>query len=233
MKTKINILGFFTALILATTTVIKINYLPGGAIAMVLSGAILSIYLPLFIINKFSEAGKPISLRLLIVSIAASLINLGITFKFQHWPGANIMLILGLSSFIAVFLPLVFADKMKKNEGNNSKMYVSGFIGLGLFSAGILFKIMHWPNAVAMLFTGLAFLFLGYFLPYMLNKNISKESKSNYLQSAFLGIIIGSMLITFYVRSFSKVQSAENTTSTAALENQTLVAENLVADKNN
>jgi H+/Cl- antiporter ClcA len=75
-----------------------------------------------------------------------------------------------------------------------------------------------------MLFTGILFLFFGYFLPYIFNKNISKESKSNYLQRAFFAIIIGSILLTYTVRSVNQPHNNDKTIQLPGNENQMAAA---------
>lgn len=46
--------------------------------------------------------------------IAAALTTFGLLFKVMHWPGANIMLILGVAMLNFGFLPLYFSDRYKK-----------------------------------------------------------------------------------------------------------------------
>jgi hypothetical protein len=197
MKKTLNVMGFIAAFLLFSTVVMKSNHLPGAGIIMVLSGFAISLYLPFFILYKpGTETGK--SKAKIVGAIAASLVNLGITFKFQHWPGSNVMLVLGITTFALVFLPMLLKEKSGK-EGSEKRtlMNTSGATGLTLFSLGILFKIMHWPGAAVMLGLSVIFLFLGYFLPYMLDKNIDSEIKTAYLRKAFFAIIIGSMVATF------------------------------------
>ena len=231
MKKNLNIVGFITALVLLTSAVFKINHLPGGAFTMVISGVALSIYLPFFIIDKLKEktGGVTVS-RNVIAGISASLINLGITFKFQHWPSANILLILGVVGFAFVYLPMVLTQKLKDGSNRSALMYACGALGLTLFANGILFKIMHWPGAVAMLLLSVALLFLGYFLPYIQNKEIPSETKSNYLRNAFFVIIIGSMMVTFFTRSILEQSRKQEPTQATA---QLATSENCLASTNN
>lgn len=46
--------------------------------------------------------------------IAAVLSTFGLLFKIMHWPGANIMLILGIAMLNFGFLPLYFRDRYRK-----------------------------------------------------------------------------------------------------------------------
>lgn len=46
--------------------------------------------------------------------LAAFLATTGLLFKIMHWPGANIMLILGIALLNLGFLPMYFYDRYKR-----------------------------------------------------------------------------------------------------------------------
>jgi hypothetical protein len=173
---------------------------------MVLAGAALSIYLPFFLLYKPGEAASKEKNRVGITgAVGASVLNLGITFKFMHWPGANVMLILGLSSFALLFIPLLLRKKLKEGTSErNTLMNTLGASGLTLFSLGILFKIMHWPGASVMLLMSVLFLFPGYFLMYLTDRSIEPESKTRYLRKAFISVIIGCVVASFILVALNK-----------------------------
>jgi hypothetical protein len=197
MKKGINIVGFITALLLFTTVVMKSNHLPGAGIVMALSGIAISIYLPFFLLYKPESSGQSKNSALVIGAISGSVLNLGITFKFQHWPGANVMIVLGLTSFALIFIPMLLKSKLS-NESSERRtlMNTLGATGLTLFGLGLLFKIMHWPGAAVMLGLSVIFLFCGYFLMYLTDRTIDNETKTIYLRKAFFSIIIGSIVAT-------------------------------------
>ncbi len=206
MKKSLNVVGFISALLMLSTVVMKTNHLPGASIFMVLSGVALSIYLPFFVLYKPDEAsntGKNVAG--IVGAISGSVINLGITFKFQHWPGAGVMIVLGLSTFALVFMPMLLKQKLK-GEASERKtlMNTLGAAGLTLFALGILFKIQHWPGAAIMLGLSVFLLFFGYFLMYLSDKTIDSEAKTSYLRKAFLSIIIGCMVTTLILLSLNK-----------------------------
>lgn len=206
MKKSLNVVGFIAALLMFSTVVMKTNHLPGAAAFMVLSGVALSIYLPFFLLYKPGEEPNSGTNKVGIVgAISASVLNLGITFKFMHWPGAGVMIVLGLSTFALVFIPMLLRKKLK-GEASERKtvMNTLGASGLTLFALGILFKIQHWPGAPIMLSISVFLLFFGYFLMYMSDKSIEAEVKASYLRKAFLSIIIGSMVTTLILLSLSK-----------------------------
>lgn len=83
---------------------------------------------------------------------AFSLIT-GSFFKVQHWPGASVLLTLGIGSFTLMFLPLLAILKAK--EANNGRDKIVLFLAclLGItFSLSILFIVQHWPGATMLMF---------------------------------------------------------------------------------
>ena len=206
MKKSLNVVGFIAALLMFSTVVMKSNHLPGAGIVMALAGFGLSVYLPFFLLYRSGEASNSEKNAAGIVgAISASVLNLGITFKFQHWPGAGVMIVLGLTSFALVFIPMLLRKKLK-GEASERKtlMNTLGAVGLTLFALGILFKIQHWPGAGIMLGLSVFLLFFGYFLMYMSDKTINAEEKSNYLRKAFFSVIMGSVVASLILVALNK-----------------------------
>ncbi len=206
MKKSLNIVGFTAALLMITNVVMKSNHLPGAGIVMALSGFGMSIYLPFLLIYKQGEAtDHKTNITGIIGAISASVLNLGITFKFQHWPGAGVMIVLGLTSFALVFIPLLLKKKLS-GEASERKtvMNTLGAIGLTLFALGILFKIMHWPGAAVMLGLSIPALFLGYFVLYMTDKSIDAEEKTRHLRKSFLSVILGCVVASLILVALNK-----------------------------
>lgn len=52
----------------------------------------------------------------IIGTISSMLFVIGILFKIQHWPGAGVMLTLGLAAFGIVFIPLCAIYHYRKPE---------------------------------------------------------------------------------------------------------------------
>ena len=199
-------MGFIAALLMFTTVVMKSNHLPGAGIVMALAGFGLSVYLPFFLLYNPEEVSNSGTNRTGITgAISASVLNLGITFKFQHWPGAGVMLVLGLTSFALIFIPMLLRKRLK-GEASERKtvMNTLGASGLTLFSLGILFKLMHWSGASVMLCLSIFSLFFGYFLMYMTDSSIDSEVKTNYLRKAFLSIIIGCIVTSLILVALNK-----------------------------
>jgi hypothetical protein len=80
---------------------------------------------------------------------AAAILTFGIIFKFMHWPGAGILILLGLFTASLIFIPLYFTIKVKDKKKTSEKVLLAiGSIAgiLGIFH--ILFKVFHWPGAM-------------------------------------------------------------------------------------
>ncbi|MFT4524765.1 MAG: hypothetical protein ACI85F_000913 [Bacteroidia bacterium] len=86
----------------------------------------------------------------------------GTIFKLMHWPGASPMAVLGVAFLVFGYLPIILSHKLKESEKGERLMHILGFLGLSITSVGVLFKIMHWPGAGALLLTGMTTLAIGY-----------------------------------------------------------------------
>lgn len=97
--------------------------------------------------------------------IAITLILLGILFKAMHWPGASMAIVLGLSFFSLIFIPLNIVLKFKDNkEKSNPLIMTIGMLTASTATIGVLFKIMHWPYANMLMFSSLL-VFMIVFIP--------------------------------------------------------------------
>lgn len=82
---------------------------------------------------------------------------LGSFFKAMYWPGASVLLVLGIGSFSLVFLPLLFLLKTKETSGQRDKVLLFvGTITSILYSLSVLFQVQHWNGAKMMWLATLA-----------------------------------------------------------------------------
>jgi hypothetical protein len=117
--------------------------------------------------------------------ITTLIIFTGATLKVNHWPGAGILLTLGLGTLVLVFLPLAIinnykADRIKANRSLYIVTYITCFV---VFTA-MLFKIQHWPYAGIFLTIALPFPYL-VFLPVFLSVT-SKNKNFNIYNVVFI-----------------------------------------------
>jgi hypothetical protein len=133
--------------------------------------------------------------------VSAFLVAVGILFKFMHWPGAGMTLVLGISMSSLIFLPLMFVLKIREKQNTRDKLIIGlGALAGSALSMGILFKIMHWPGAnVLGMSSILVMVFI--FLPiYFFTGIRNPETKVNTIVSSAL-IVIGCGLFMALVRA--------------------------------
>lgn len=126
--------------------------------------------------------------------VSAMLIGLGGVFKINHFPGANILLTLGIVALSFVFFPVAFISTYRQNESKNGLIYLTAaLMGIILFT-GALFKIMHWPGASILLIVATLFpvvVFLPVFIVHFARQK--EESIKNFMYVMFLMVFISGM----------------------------------------
>lgn len=129
--------------------------------------------------------------------VSAISILTGSIFKILHWPGANILFVIGMFLMAVLFLPLFFALRYKQAENENKHLLLSitGAIVGVLTALGIWFKMMHWPGATAMLYSSIAILLLGYLPVYIFAVYRKSLNKVNVFSNVILIIAVGSTLL--------------------------------------
>jgi len=110
--------------------------------------------------------------------IAAFFILLGIMFRIMHWPGADVLLIIGDMSLIFCMLTLlVSVARFSAAFDSASRVRtMAGAIGGFLLGVGGAFKVLHWPSASIQLVLGITiitFVFLPMFFWQLYKKEIS------------------------------------------------------------
>lgn len=145
--------------------------------------------------------------------MAPSLVIIGTLFKIQHWPGANILLVIGLTLLAALYLPVFVTikirDTRKKGLAVNTPMYIIGLVAGITFILGALFKIMHWPGAGFVLAFSSLFAVL-VFIPILVIHAL--KDKENQLQSFTTLIFVLSFaaiaFMTFALRVSTNVMNS-------------------------
>lgn len=127
---------------------------------------------------------------------SAFLLLIGSIFKLMHWPGAGILLLLGIVFFSLIFLPILYMMKYKELESLNDKLILGMGTSMGaLFCLSSLFKVMHWPGANVMwvLALGISSVVL---LPLYFFNGIKKPEKrlntliTSFILIGFLGVLL-------------------------------------------
>lgn len=127
--------------------------------------------------------------------ISALIIIMGSVFKKLHWPGAGILLTVGVVMTVFGFLPLYFRTSYKELPEKKNPIYgIVGYITLTLLLLGALFKIMHWPGAGIVLYTSVGFLMVGFVPLYVVNI-FQKSGKEKIVLPYIVMVLVGISLV--------------------------------------
>ncbi len=107
--------------------------------------------------------------KILFLIISLTLLVLGLMSKYLYYPGANMEIILSVLWYCFAYAPLELKDKYVRwapySTSKIDTLILSSvdFIGLNLLILGILFKLMYWPFANAMIVWGVLISLAGMF----------------------------------------------------------------------
>lgn len=119
--------------------------------------------------------------------VCLSIILMGTIFKALHFPGANILILVGLSSTTFAFMPIALNLLLKATNDKLLKfVYIAGFISFGVDFIGMIFKIFHWPGASIFMIIGLPLPFV-LFLPAYMTYHNKRKLKTD---MKFFGILL-------------------------------------------
>ena len=105
-------------------------------------------------------------LFIILASVVGLCVALGGIFKIMHWPGSNVLIVLGMSSACYVLIGFViYRCIIVGKEKTKPVIYkVFGIVALVLFAMagsmlllGAMEHIMHWPGGRISLITGAVF----------------------------------------------------------------------------
>jgi hypothetical protein len=146
----------------------------------------------------------------------------GAFFKIMHWPGANVLLIFGLTSISLLFLPLMFSLKIKEKKEKKDKVILGiGSFVTSLIAVAAMFKIMHWPGTTIMLYTSLTTLIF-LFLPVFFISGIKNpDTKTGTVVTSVL-ILAGTGLLLVLPKGEPSLRLSQATVNQMRNENATL-----------
>ena len=101
---------------------------------------------------------------------SALLAIIGTLFKKMHWPGAGILLTVGIGLVILVFLPLYFIISYREQPEKKNPVYaIVGYLTLTLTLIAAIFKIQHWPGAGTLIEFSMVLILVGFVPLYLVN----------------------------------------------------------------
>ena len=202
MKNTMKISGIAGTILLGFAALFKIQHWPLAGVMLTLGAFTLAfVFMPSALGVLWKETHSRKRVFLFISAFFAGLFFIsGTLFKVQHWPGAGLILTLAAVFGIIFFVPALLADKLKDTEKKHKRpVYVIGAIGVILYLAGMLFKLMHWPLAGALMLGGLVILCIAAFpwftyITWKEDKSVSAHFI--YMVIAMLVIVLPSALVS-------------------------------------
>ncbi len=122
--------------------------------------------------------------------ISPALLAVAALFKFQHWAGAGIFMSLGFFLLGMFFLPSAIYVLYKENKGKRFFLYLFGLLSFLPLTAGVLFKVQHWPGAGILITIGIGTTVV-LFLPTFLYVKIKDSQRKDLNQVLTVGVISG------------------------------------------
>lgn len=202
-------LGVAAPILVIIAALFKAYHWPGGGVMITLALFITGmVFLPLFVMVRIRDTRRmdePVPLGLYLTGMITGMITiLGTLFKIQHWPGASILLTLGLAGLALGFLP-AFAryrirEAKRKNESINKGLWIGGIIAGMLVIVGTLFKIQHWPGAGIALIISWSMLAVVVLPLLVLNQLKQSEQRIN----SFFGILLISVSAAVFIMALMR-----------------------------
>lgn len=138
MKKTIYISGVIIVNLLLIGCIFKAHHWPGASIALILSLVLLSFwFLPVALLNHYknnkAKTGKWIYIS---TFISFFIVFISALFKIQHWPGASILLMIGVPIPFLLFLPsfIFYSVKNKEQSFINFTAIILGLILMAVYS---------------------------------------------------------------------------------------------------
>jgi hypothetical protein len=180
MKTTMKITGNVSLALIAIGTAFKIFHYPGASPILILGFFTLCfIFFPAAIYLNYTykkDQKKP--LLNLSIGLGGITFMIGVLFKLMHWPGAALLLFVGWTVILGIFLPLLLFVKLKEAESRKEKnIYILGAVSLIIFEVSTMFKMFHWPGAGPLMLVG-GLLLIGVFLPMFASLKFKNNSMS-------------------------------------------------------
>ncbi|MBL0072424.1 MAG: hypothetical protein IPP34_11710 [Bacteroidetes bacterium] len=119
---------------------------------------------------------------------------IGICFKFLHWEGGGLILILSLMALSVIYFPggfYFFSDKSVKRQ-NIPLSIISGFF-LAIAPVGVLFKFQYWEGKTVMLLVSVISSIIIFSIALILKSKATDELKVYYknmlLRTAIITVV--------------------------------------------
>jgi serine phosphatase RsbU (regulator of sigma subunit) len=113
------------------------------------------------VISKRRKAAQVITI------VSGIVFSIGWLFKFMHWPGASILVVVSTFLFSFGGLPLIIKSRYEKRKTLISEktlvLSIADMISIVMITNGLLFKILHWPGSIFLIVFGGIILVITFF----------------------------------------------------------------------
>ncbi|MBE0674927.1 MAG: hypothetical protein IH591_09730 [Bacteroidales bacterium] len=124
----------------------------------------------------------------------ALLLFAGVAFKMNHFPGAGIILTVGVFTLAMIFMPLALISSFRsEGDGSMRLLYIVTWITCFVVFTAMLFKIMHWPGAGKLLMVALPFPFVVFLPVYLYTTN--RITGFSIYNTVFVLLLLGLMSV--------------------------------------
>jgi len=131
---------------------------------------------------------------------AASALSIGIIFKYLHWPGAALFIVIGILAAALFFLPLQLFLRLKTRPAMRTIFQLTcGTLLAILLSLHILFRVFHWPGTTLLFYGSLSLCLL--FIPIYFFTGYKKEELRQSTIVTTLLMVLGCGLIFTLMRT--------------------------------
>jgi hypothetical protein len=114
-------------------------------------------------------------------TITYVLILIGIIFKNAHYPGANIILLIGISGMLSSVV--IYGMNEANETGMSKSLNYTLIIGLIIYIVALTFKLFHWPGGNMMMLLGY---FIAIIIPVLMITQKSSFAVSRQYFTSFL-----------------------------------------------
>lgn len=148
--------GFFVAFLGAA---FKMLHYPGADILLIVGLQTIATYYVLASFSDPAELDNKERFLFKVFCLTMGLFVIGLLFKWMHWPGANMMLIIAILTLGIYYTLKGFLFSIPGKVDNLLRMMF--FMAFSIFILSLLFRIQHWPGTEVMQGTGyLALMFV-------------------------------------------------------------------------
>jgi hypothetical protein len=166
--------------------------------------------------------------------LACILTTCGCTFKVMHWPGAAIILTIGMVMLALLFIPLATSSSCKAEPDKKMKtFYLLAGIVFAVSFISTLFRIMHWPGANTLLMISIPLPFVVLLPAFMLANPVDKEINYMHFMAVMFFFAYFAAITALMALGVSQNLLDGFTRSAYDFEEKTAVlAENIITENN-